>query len=71
MSVPSRRPNSTPRRAREQRAYQLAMAGGTAGVVGVVTAVLAIAGILGWTLPILALVVAVLCGVLFRRTVGM
>jgi hypothetical protein len=70
MSVPSRRPNRVPRRAREQRAYQLAMASGTAGVVAVVTGVLALVGVLGWSLPLLAAVVAIVCVLIFRRTVG-
>jgi hypothetical protein len=58
------------RRQREQRAYQLVAVGGVAGTVAVVGAVLAIAGIVGSGVPILALVVAALCGLLFRRTVS-
>ncbi len=61
----------TPRRAREQRAYRLAVTGGVAGVVGVVGLVLAIAGAVTATLPIIAFVVAVICGVLFRRMTGL
>jgi hypothetical protein len=38
--------------------------------VFVVGAILAIVGILGWTIPVLALLVAVACMVLLRRTVG-
>ena len=57
------------RRKREQRAYNLVLVGGTAAVVFVVTALLAIVGILGWTVPILAAIIAVLTGLLFRRTV--
>ena len=60
----------TPRRARERRAYRLAVAGGVAGTVGVVSLVLAIAGVIGATLPILALIVAALCAWGFARTVG-
>jgi hypothetical protein len=45
----------TPRRAREARAYRLAVTGGTAGVVG--------AGI-----PIIALIVAAICLAMFRAT---
>jgi hypothetical protein len=70
MSNLERRPSRTPRSAREQRAYRLVMAGGTLGVVAVVGFVLAIAGILSWGIPILALVLAVVCGLLFRRTVS-
>lgn len=70
MSNLERRPSSTPRRAREQRAYRLAMTGGTLGLVAAVGFVLAIVGVLGWGVPILALVLAVVCGLLFRRTVS-
>jgi hypothetical protein len=63
-------PNRTPRRVREQRAYQLVVVGGVAAVVFVVGLVLAIAGVVGSGLPLVALIVAVVCGLLFRRTVG-
>ena len=69
--LPDRRRTGAPsRRARERRAYQLVVAGGAAGVVTVAGALLAILGIVGWGLPVLALVVAVLCAVLFRRAVA-
>jgi hypothetical protein len=64
------RPNRTPRRAREDRAYKLVLAGGAAAVVAVVTFVLAIVGIIGFGVPVLAALVAILCGWLFRRTVS-
>jgi hypothetical protein len=71
MSDLERRSGSPPsRRKREQRAYNLVLVGGGAALVFAVTTILAIVGILGWTLPILAAVVAVLCAVLFRRTVS-
>jgi hypothetical protein len=35
-----------------------------------VSAVLAIVGVIGWSIPILAAILAVICGVLFRRTVS-
>ena len=57
------------RRRREQRAYNLVLAGGALGVVFVVTAVLAVVGIMGWSIPILAAILAVVAGLLFRRTV--
>lgn len=60
----------TPRRAREQRAYRLVVAGGVAGTVGVVGLVLAIAGVVGAGLPIIALIVAAICILMFRRTVS-
>ena len=58
------------RRQREQRGYQLVVAGGGAGVVAVVGFALAIFGVIGFGLPLVALVVAVICAVLFRRLVG-
>jgi hypothetical protein len=70
MSDLERRPSRVPRRTREQRAYRLVMAGGAFGVVAVVGFVLAIAGVWGWGIPFLALVLAVVCGLLFRRAVG-
>ncbi len=65
-----KRGDYTPRRTREQRAYRLAVTGSVAGVVGVVSLVLAIAGVLGATLPIIALLIAALCAFGFMRTVG-
>jgi putative flippase GtrA len=58
------------RRSREQRAYRLVMTGGVATAVAVVGTVLAVIGVLGWWLPVLAVVVAAICGLLFRRTVS-
>jgi putative flippase GtrA len=58
------------RRSREQRAFRLVTIGGGAAAVAVVGVVLAVVGILGWWLPILAIIVAAICGLLFRRTVG-
>jgi uncharacterized membrane protein YgaE (UPF0421/DUF939 family) len=70
MSDLERRSGSRPtRRKREQRAYNLVMVGGVAALVFAVTAVLAIVGILNWGIAVLAAIVAVLCAVLFRRTV--
>ena len=47
-----RRPNYTPRRAREQRAYRLAVAGVGFGGLGVIGIVLAIVGVVGAGLPV-------------------
>jgi hypothetical protein len=58
------------RRSREQRAYRLVLAGGAAGAVAVVTFVLALVGVMGFGIPILAVIVAVVCALLFRRTVS-
>ena len=57
------------RRTREQRAYRLVVAGGTAGAVAVVGFILAIVGVIGFGVPVLAAIVAALCALLFRRTV--
>ena len=71
MSDLSRRPgNRLGRRERVDRAYQLVVAGGISGAVFVVTAVLAVVGIVGWGLPVIALLVAIACFLLFRRTVS-
>jgi hypothetical protein len=58
------------RRQRERRGYQLVVVGGGASVVAVVSGLLAIFGVLGFGLPLIAVVVAVVCLVLFRRLVG-
>ena len=65
-----RRGSYVPRRTRERRAYQLALAGGALGVVGLVGVVLSIVGIGSFGLALLALILAAVCGLLFRRTVG-
>lgn len=65
-----KRGSYTPRRAREQRAYRLAVSGSVAGVVGVVTLVLAIAGAMSGAIPALALIIAALCAWGFARTVS-
>jgi hypothetical protein len=67
----SPRPSGPPsRRGREQRAYRLVLAGAAAGAVAVVSFVLAIAGVLGFGVPFIAAIVAVVCTLLFRRTVS-
>ena len=72
MSDITPRPNRTPtRRSREDRAYKLVLAGSAAAVIAVVTFVLALVGILGgYGITIIALVVAAVCGWMFRRTVS-
>jgi len=71
MSDITPRPNRTPsRRSREDRAYKLVLAGSAAAVIAVVTFVLAIVNVMGFGIPILAALVAVLCGWMFRRTVA-
>ncbi|HWI71670.1 MAG TPA: hypothetical protein VNT55_06925 [Baekduia sp.] len=71
MSNLSRRPGSgLSRSARERRAFQLLVTGGTAAVVAVVALVLAIAGVIGSGLFFIALIVAIVAVLLFRRTVS-
>jgi hypothetical protein len=65
-----RRGNYTPRRVRERRAYQLVLAGSVTGIAGAVGLILAVAGVVGAGFPIVLLVVAVICGLLFRRMVS-
>jgi hypothetical protein len=65
-----KRGSYTPRQVRERRAYQLVLVGGAAGAVGVVSLVLAIAGVVGAGLPIIALIVAAVCLLMFRRVTG-
>lgn len=55
---------------RERRAYQLVVAGGALGAFGVVGLVVAMFTGFGAGLPLLALVLAAVCGVLFKRTVS-
>jgi hypothetical protein len=71
MSDLERRSGSRPsRRQREQRAYNLVMVGSVFGLVAVVTGLLALFTSFGWGIPILAAVLAVVCALLFRRTVN-
>jgi hypothetical protein len=70
MSNLDRRGGYTPRRVREQRAFRLIQIGGAAGVIGVVSLVFAIVGVISLTLPVIALIVAAVCFVLFQRTTG-
>lgn len=65
-----KRGSYTPRRVREQRAYRLVVTGGVAGAVFVASTVLAVIGVIGATLPVISLIVALICVVLFRRMVS-
>jgi hypothetical protein len=58
------------RRKTEGRAFSLLVAGGGLGIVGVVGVLLSIFGIVGFGIPFLCLVLAAVCGLLFRRTVS-
>jgi hypothetical protein len=71
MSNLSRRPGSgLSRSARERRAFQLVVVSGTAAAIAVVTFVLALIGVMGFGIFVLATIVAVVAGLLFRRRVG-
>ncbi len=65
-----KRGSYTPRRVRERRAYQLVVTGGVASAVFVVSLVLSIAGVISGALPVISLIVAIICLVMFRRTVS-
>ena len=56
------------RRSREQRAYRLVVVGGDAGVVAVVGLVLAVVGVIGFGIPVIAAIVAVVCFLLDAPT---
>jgi hypothetical protein len=58
------------RRGRERRAFQLVLVGSTAGFIAVVGFILAALDVMGFGIPFIAAIVAVVCAVLFRRTVG-
>ena len=58
------------RRTREDRAYRLVLATGGLGTLAVVGFALAIFGVVGWGIPIVAAVVAAVCGFLLRRAVS-
>jgi hypothetical protein len=58
------------RRQREQRAYQLTLATGGLALVTVVAAVLAVVGVIGGGLPVITAILAIVCFVLLRRTLG-
>ncbi len=60
----------TPRAVRERRAYTLVMTGVIAGGVFVVGLLLALFDVIGMGIPLIALVVAVVCGLLFRGAVS-
>lgn len=70
MSDIAKRPDRTPRRVRERRAYQLLMVGGAAGIVAVVGSLLVLFTSFGAGIPLLAAIVAVVCFVFFKRMVS-
>jgi uncharacterized membrane protein YgaE (UPF0421/DUF939 family) len=58
------------RRGRERRAYQLVLAGSAAATIAIVGFVIALFDVIGFGVPFIAAVVALVCAVLFRRTVS-
>ncbi|HZV75554.1 MAG TPA: hypothetical protein VFF79_17725 [Conexibacter sp.] len=68
--IQRRPPPRLSRRQREQRTFRLLVATGTLGVIAVVGIVLAIAGVVGGTVPFLAAVLAIVCGLWLRRTLA-
>ena len=60
----------TPRSVRERRGYQLVMVAGTASVVFVVGLLLALFDVIGMGIPLIALIVAVVAGLMFRGMVS-
>ena len=58
------------RSGRERRAYQLVLVGSTAGFIAVVGFILAAVDVMGFGIPFIAAIVAIVCALLFRRTVG-
>jgi hypothetical protein len=68
--IERRPPSRLSRRQREQRAFRLVLATGTLGAIAVVGVVLAIAGVIGGGIPFLAAVLAVVSGLLLRRTLS-
>lgn len=58
------------RRTREKRAYNLVVAGGALGAIGAIGFLLAIFGVVGFGWPIILLIIAAVCGLVFRSTVS-
>jgi hypothetical protein len=56
------------RQDREQRAYRLVLATGALGVVAVAGFILALIDVIGFFIPVVAVVLAVICVLLLRRT---
>ena len=69
MSDIERRGSRTPRKKREQRAYRLVLATGAFGLIGVAGLLLAILTSFGAGWPIVSLIIAAICFMMFRRTV--
>ncbi len=59
------------RKDREARAFRLVAAGSVFGAIAVIGFVLAVLNIVGFGIPMLSGIIAVVCLVLFRRSVGL
>jgi len=70
-SLEPRSPKRVSRKDREARAFRLVAAGSVFGAVAAIGLVLAVLGIVGFGIPLLSGIVAVICLVLFRRSVGL
>ena len=71
MSDLQRRPGARlTRRERERRAYQLTLATGALALAAVVGVVLAVLDVIGGGIPLIAAVLAVVCFMLLRQTLG-
>jgi hypothetical protein len=70
-SLEPRSPKRVSRKDREARAFRLVAAGSVFGAIAVIGFVLAVLGIVGFGIPLLSGIVAVICLVLFRRSVGL
>ncbi len=67
MSDIARRPNRTPRRVREKRAFQLVVVGSAAGLVAVVGFLAALFTSFSWGIVFLAAIVCAVCLAMFKR----
>ncbi len=66
MSNLEKRGSYTPRRVREQRAYRLILVSGVTGTLGVAGLVLSVFGVVSAGWPIILIVIAAVCGLMFR-----
>lgn len=70
-SLEPRSPKRVSRKDREARAFRLVATGSVFGAIAAIGFVLAVLGIVGFGIPLLSGIVAVICLVLFRRSVGL
>jgi len=70
-SLEPRSPKRVSRKDREARAFRLVATGSVFGAIAAIGFVLVVLGIVGFGIPLLSGIVAVICLVLFRRSVGL